>query len=120
MKSRITSWSSAERCWRWPWSADLGPRTGSAVAEGRLRLCARRSAGGRPAAAAQRRRPQVALSQAGPGVVEDIYSERKQDESFSRHDIVELLAVDNNFDWAKEVTFATTSGRWISSSSPCG
>ena len=40
-----------------------------------------------------------------PGVVEDIYSDRKQDESFSVHDVVELLAVDNNFDWAKEATF---------------
>ena len=59
-------------------------------------------AGGAAAKAAAPKSPYRRLA---PGVVEDIYPDRKQDESFSVHDVVELLAVDNNFDWAKEATF---------------
>ena len=40
-----------------------------------------------------------------PGVLEAVDSDRKLDETFSRHDIVELLAVDPKFDWAKDVPF---------------
>ena len=40
-----------------------------------------------------------------PGVLETVDPARKLDESFSRHDVVELLAVDPAFDWAKDVTF---------------
>ena len=49
------------------------------------------------------RRPrQAGLSKAAPGVVEDVFPERKASESF---DVVPMLSVDNKFDWAKEVTF---------------
>ena len=40
-----------------------------------------------------------------PGVVEDVFPDRRLDESVARHDAVELLAVDENFDWAKEIPF---------------
>ncbi len=40
-----------------------------------------------------------------PGVVREIDTQRQLKESFSRHDIVELLAVDSKFDWAKQVPF---------------
>jgi hypothetical protein len=49
--------------------------------------------------------PKSPYRKLAPGVVEDVYPERKYDELFSRHDTVELLAVDNNFDWAKEIPF---------------
>ena len=44
---------------------------------------------------------------------------RKLEESVSRHDVVELLAVDPKFDWAKDCRSATTFGCWTSSSSRC-
>ncbi len=40
-----------------------------------------------------------------PGVLKTIDPARRLDESFSRHDVVELLAVDPTFDWAKDVAF---------------
>jgi len=40
-----------------------------------------------------------------PGVVQTVDSKRQLEESFSRHDVVELLAVDQNFDWAKNIPF---------------
>lgn len=40
-----------------------------------------------------------------PGVVQSVDLERELDESFSRHDVVELLAFDPKFDWAKDVSF---------------
>jgi hypothetical protein len=59
-----------------------------------------------PAApAANAAAPNPPFRKLAPGVVEDIYPDRKQSESFNVHDVVELMAVDNSFDWAKEVTF---------------
>ena len=40
-----------------------------------------------------------------PGVLETVDPMRALDESVSRHDIVELLAVDQGFDWAKDIPF---------------
>lgn len=39
------------------------------------------------------------------GVMEDVSPARQFNESYSRHDVIELLAVDPKFDWAKNVTF---------------
>ncbi|NLE36572.1 MAG: hypothetical protein GX621_00945 [Pirellulaceae bacterium] len=39
------------------------------------------------------------------GVMQKAVPEREVDESFSRHDVVELLAVDPEFSWAKNATF---------------
>ncbi len=58
---------------------------------------------GAPAAGAAAPRP--LYRKLAPGVIEDIYPDRRQDEASSIHDAVELLAVDDNFDWAKEVTY---------------
>ena len=40
-----------------------------------------------------------------PGVMETVDSMRALDESVSRHDVVELLAFDPSFDWAKDIPF---------------
>jgi hypothetical protein len=40
-----------------------------------------------------------------PGVLEPVYPTRPLDETVERHDVIELLAVDKNFDFAKEVPF---------------
>lgn len=40
-----------------------------------------------------------------PGVMKVVDPARQLDESFSRHDIVELLAFDPAFDWAKDISF---------------
>lgn len=40
-----------------------------------------------------------------PGVMKDASPARQVEESYSRHDVVELLAVDAAFDWAREATF---------------
>lgn len=40
-----------------------------------------------------------------PGVMETVHPARELEESFSRHDVVELLAFDPSFDWAKKVPF---------------
>ncbi len=40
-----------------------------------------------------------------PHVMKSIDSARSYGESFSRHDVVELLAFDPKFDWAKDITF---------------
>ncbi len=40
-----------------------------------------------------------------PGVVKLVNPARQIEESYSRHNVVELLAVDPQFDWAKEVAF---------------
>ncbi len=40
-----------------------------------------------------------------PGVERTIDPERRVEETFSHHDVVELLAVDPKFDWAKNVIF---------------
>jgi hypothetical protein len=37
--------------------------------------------------------------------MEDVSPARQFNESYSRHDVIELLAVDPKFDWAKNVTF---------------
>jgi hypothetical protein len=43
--------------------------------------------------------------QLAPGVMITVDPMRKLEESVSRHDIVELLAVDPKFDWAKDIPF---------------
>jgi hypothetical protein len=43
--------------------------------------------------------------QLAPGVMISIDPMRKLEESVSRHDVVELLAVDPKFDWAKDIPF---------------
>ena len=40
-----------------------------------------------------------------PGVMQSIDPAKQLRETFSRHDVVELLAVDPNFDWAKGIPF---------------
>jgi len=40
-----------------------------------------------------------------PGVMIAVDPERKQAESFSRHDVVELLAFDPKFDWVKDIPY---------------
>ncbi len=40
-----------------------------------------------------------------PGVMQSIDPMRALEESVSRHDVVELLAIDPKFDWAKDVAF---------------
>ena len=40
-----------------------------------------------------------------PGVMKSIDAGKKVRETFARHDIVELLAIDPNFNWAKEIPF---------------
>lgn len=40
-----------------------------------------------------------------PGVEKTISPDRQDEESYSRHDIVELLQVDPNFEWAKDIRF---------------
>ena len=40
-----------------------------------------------------------------PGVMQSIDPAKKVRETFARHDIVELLAIDPNFDWAKGIPF---------------
>jgi hypothetical protein len=40
-----------------------------------------------------------------PGVMQKVDPQRELEETFDIHDMVELLAVDKSFDWAKEVTF---------------
>ena len=54
------------------------------------------------AAAAEAQQPFRKLA---PGVVHEVDNARQLKESFSRHDVVELLAVDAKFDWAKDVPF---------------
>jgi hypothetical protein len=43
--------------------------------------------------------------QLAPGVLKSVDPAQKLDESVSRHDVVELLAVDPNLGWAKDVPF---------------
>lgn len=43
--------------------------------------------------------------QLAPGVLKTVDPKPEVEETFSRHDIVELLAVDPNFEWAKDVDF---------------
>ena len=40
-----------------------------------------------------------------PGVMQKVDPQRELEETFDTHDMVELLAVDKGFDWAKDVTF---------------
>ncbi|MBN2476284.1 MAG: hypothetical protein JXB62_16850 [Pirellulales bacterium] len=54
------------------------------------------------AAPAAARRPYRVLA---PGVIQSVDPQRELAESFSRHDLVELLAVDAKFDWAKDRPF---------------
>lgn len=41
-----------------------------------------------------------------PGVLRTVVPEVRPDETYSRHDIFELLAVDEGFDWARDVRFS--------------
>jgi hypothetical protein len=43
--------------------------------------------------------------QLAPGVLQTVDPMRALDESVSRHDVVELLAIDPKFDWAKDIAF---------------
>ena len=53
----------------------------------------------------------TALPSQGPyrklaaGVMQKVDAHRELDETYDTHDLVELLAVDKSFDWAKDVTF---------------
>ena len=49
--------------------------------------------------------PKSPYRKLAPGVVEDVAPLRDMDESLNIHDVVELLTVDNNFNWAKEIPF---------------
>lgn len=50
-------------------------------------------------------KPPSPLRQVVPGVIQAVDPERQLGESFSRHDVVELMAFDPSFDWAKDVPF---------------
>ena len=58
-----------------------------------------------PAAPAKAAPAKGAPRKLAPGVMLSVDTARDLQESFSRHDVVELLAVDPNFNWAKDVTF---------------
>ncbi len=49
--------------------------------------------------------PNSPFRKLAPGVMKDVDSEHKADETIERHDITELLYVDPTFDFAKEVPF---------------
>ena len=57
---------------------------------------------GRGAAA---RRPIPHIANSPPALSKTFFPIASLDESVARHDAVELLAVDENFDWAKEIPF---------------
>jgi len=57
-----------------------------------------------PAAAAPAAPARTPHRPLAPGVLQRIDPSRQQDETYSRHDIMELLAVDPNFEWAKDAT----------------
>ena len=40
-----------------------------------------------------------------PGVVESVTTDRKEEEASSKHDVVELVTINDKFNWAKDVTF---------------
>ena len=46
-----------------------------------------------------------AYRQLAPGVLKSVPADPEINETFSRHDIVELTAVDPKFDWAKDIAF---------------
>jgi hypothetical protein len=49
--------------------------------------------------------PKLPYRKLAPGVLEPVDAAVSPDETVSTHDITELLYVDSNFDWAKEVSF---------------
>lgn len=51
------------------------------------------------------RPPGDGLRQLAPGVMLDVPIERADADTYSRHDVVELLAVNPDFDWAKDIRF---------------
>lgn len=56
--------------------------------------------------------------QSAPGVMKDVDSDLKADETVEHHNITELLYVDDAFDFAKDVPFRHEVWRWKSSTSP--
>ncbi len=60
---------------------------------------------GQEEAAAAPRQGGTGYRQLAPGVMKVVKPELLVEETFSRHDVVELLAVDPNFDWAKDAAF---------------
>ena len=77
----------------------------------------------RPAARADAATAATALPSLGPyrklvpGVMQRVEPERELEETFDTHNVVELLAVDKTFDWARTSPSAATSGSCTSSSS---
>jgi hypothetical protein len=63
---------------------------------------AKPAAAAKSASNAAEQRPYRRLA---PGVMESVDPARQVNETVSRHDIVELLAIDASFDWAKDVPF---------------
>ena len=49
--------------------------------------------------------PKIPYRKLAPGVLEPVDGDINPDETVSTHDITELLYIDSNFDWAKEVPF---------------
>jgi hypothetical protein len=60
------------------------------------------TAGVKPRAEQAKKNPAAALA---PGVMIKIEPDAQDSETVSQHDVVELLAVDKNFDWAKKADF---------------
>lgn len=60
---------------------------------------------GQAEAAPDGRPRQTGFRQLAPGVMKVVTPEVLVEETFSRHDVVELLAVDSEFEWAKETPF---------------
>ncbi len=50
-------------------------------------------------------KPEGPFRKLAPGVLQTVDPARKLDESFSRHDVIELLRLNPKFDWAKDLTF---------------
>jgi hypothetical protein len=49
--------------------------------------------------------PKSPYRKLAPGVMEGVNPDAEQNQTINSHDAVELLTVDSNFDWAKEVSF---------------
>jgi hypothetical protein len=49
--------------------------------------------------------PKGAFRKIAPGVMKEVGPKQEPKEAVSRHDVVELLAIDPNYDWAKNASF---------------
>ena len=85
---------------------------GHALAQGPARPAAARPAAARaavpataPAAGAGWLTANAAFRKLAPGVMQDVNRPLRPEESIERHDVIELLYIDPNFDFAKDIPF---------------